>query len=78
MLFHEIYSCYYNAVAKILSSAVSGTLTEVQMKEIITQNTFSESFLTILPALEQERWQLLDHSLHTPLKHAPTLPLTTL
>ena len=51
MLFHEIYSCYYNAVAKILSSAVSGTLTEVQMKEIITQKTFSESFLTILPAL---------------------------
>lgn len=78
MLFHEIYGCYYNAVARILDSAVSGTLTEAGMKELVTRNTFSESFLTILPALEQERWQLLDSSLHTPLKHPPTLPLSTL
>ncbi|MCI8670266.1 MAG: WYL domain-containing protein [Lachnospiraceae bacterium] len=78
MLFHEIYGCYYHAVARILSSAINGTLTEARMKEIIAQNTFSESFLTILPALEQERWQLLDSTLQTPLKHIPTLPLSTL
>lgn len=78
MLFHEIYGCYYNAVAGILSSAVSGTLTETGIKEIITRNAFSESILTILPALEQEHWQLLDSSLQTPLKHIPTLPLSIL
>lgn len=78
MLFHEIYGCYYNAVAKILAVAVRGTLTESQMQEIITRHAFSESFLTILPALKQEHWQLLDNTLHTPLKHTPALPLTTL
>ena len=34
MLFHEIYGNYYNAVAKILSEAVNGTLTEKRMNEI--------------------------------------------
>ena len=35
MLFHEIYGCYYNAVAEILRQAVDGELTEKSMQEII-------------------------------------------
>lgn len=78
MLFHEIYGCYYKTVAAVLTSAVKGTLTETEMKRIVTEKAFAESFLTILPALEKEQWQLLDSSLHTPVKHEPSFPLTTL
>lgn len=78
MIFHEIYGCYYNAVAKILASAVSGELTEVKLNQIVRDTAFSESFLTIIPALKTHRWQLLDENFRTPLKHTPTMPLTTL
>ena len=47
MLFHEIYGCYYNAVAKILHQAVNGELTEKGMQKIVTEKAFSESFLHI-------------------------------
>ena len=76
--FHEIYSSYYNAVAEILSVAVEGTLTEAQMRRIVARHAFSESALTIIPALRRQQWQLLDGKLKTPLSHAPTLPPTTL
>lgn len=78
MLFHEIYGCYYNAVAKIISVAVEGTLTNEKAQKIVEEYAFEESFLTVLPALKNQRWQLLDENLKTPLHHAPTQPLTTL
>lgn len=78
MLFHEIYGCYYNAVASILSAAVRGTLTPEAMARIAAEKAFTESALTILPALKQGRWQLLEPSLHTPLHHIPSMPLTDL
>lgn len=78
MLFHEIYSCYYNAVAEILTLATDGSLTTEKMQSIVKEKAFEESFLTILPALKQQKWQLLDSQLHTPLQHAPTRPLTLL
>ena len=43
MLFHEIYGCYYNAVAEILHQAVNGELTEKGMQKIVTEKAFSES-----------------------------------
>lgn len=78
MLFHEIYGCYYQAVAEILSLALEGELTEEKARELIARKAFSESVLTILPALKNEEWQLLDDTLHTPLKYKPSLPLTLL
>ncbi len=78
MLFHEIYGCYYNAVAKILGAAVKGGLTDEKMKAICDDNAFSESFLEIIPALKGEKWQLLRGDHTTPLKAAPELPPTTL
>lgn len=77
-IYHEIYGCYYNCVAKILSQAVDGVLTEESMNRIIRENCFSESFLTVLPALKKHRWQLLCDNLSTPIQHTPTMPLTTL
>lgn len=78
MLFHEIYGCYYNAVAEILRQAVKSELTEKEMLKIANDKAFSESFLTIIPSLKNEKWQLLNSDLSTPLKNKPTMPLTLL
>ena len=43
MLFHEIYGCYYNAVAEILRQAVNGKLTEKEIQKIVTEKAFSEN-----------------------------------
>lgn len=78
MLFHEIYGNYYNAVAAIIADAVKGDLTEKRMNEIVSEKAFAESFLTIVPALKNGKWQLLDEDLSTPLEHKPSMPLTNL
>ncbi len=78
MLFHEIYGCYYNAVAEILRQAVKGDLTEKEMLKIINDKAFSESFLTVIPSLKEEKWQLIKKDLSTPIKNEPSMPLTDL
>ena len=62
MVFNEVYGCYYNAVAKMLSLAVDGRLTTAKMNEIVLENAFEESALTIIPALQKEDWQLLTNA----------------
>lgn len=78
MLFHEIHGAYYNAVAHILAEATQGTLTPARMSQLVEQHAFAESFMTILPALRSGRWPLIDPNLKTPLRHTPTMPLSTL
>ncbi len=77
MIFSEIYSAYYNTVAKILS-AVSENATEKDLQKIVSENAFSESTLTVLPALKSGKWPLVKQDLSPILKHTPTMPLTTL
>lgn len=77
MLFHEIYGSYYHAVARILALAVKGELDEEKMLSVVQRSAFGESALTILPALKQEKWQLLS-GWGTPIKHIPRRPVTTL
>lgn len=78
MIFSELYSAYYNAVAAILREAAERQLTKAELRELIAKHAFSESALTIYPALTEGRWQLLDEDLRSVLHHAPTMPLTTL
>lgn len=78
MLFHEIYGCYYNAVAEIIRQAVKGELTEKEMQKIISEKAFSESFLTVIPSLKDEKWQLLKRDFSTAIKNEPSMPLTYL
>ncbi|MBQ8836181.1 MAG: WYL domain-containing protein [Clostridia bacterium] len=78
MLFSELYSAYYNAVAKILACAVRGDLNESEMQKIVSENAFSESVLTVIPALKNGEWQLVTGDLRTPIEHMPTMPLTLL
>lgn len=78
MIFSELYSAYYNAVARILRVAVSHPVTTEEMRKIIADNAFDESALAILPALTDGRWPLLRKDGTTPLQSAPTMPLTKL
>ena len=74
----KIYGCYYRTVAKAICLAQKGELTEKRLTMLCRENAFSESFLTIVPAVKEQRWQLIDGDYRTPLRHAPTMPLTEL
>ena len=51
MLFHEIYSTYFQTVAKILAEAVEHPLTTGEINAIIQDYAFEESTLNIPEAL---------------------------
>ena len=78
MLFHEIYGSYYHTVSLILKEAVRGTLTKKRMSELVQENAFGESFLSIPDGLTGEQWRLLHKDYTTPLTAEPSMPLTTL
>ena len=78
MIFSELYGVYYNTVARILRTAADHALSREELCSIVTESAFGESILSIVPALEEERWQLLLPDGTTPLKNVPTMPLTTL
>ena len=76
MIFNEIYSAYYNAVAKIITSILNDNCDEKSINKIVSEYAFGESMLTVLPSLKSEKWQLIKSDMTTPLKHIPTMPLT--
>ena len=76
MIFNEIYSAYSNAVAKIISAVLDGRRDEKTLGQIVCDNAFSESMLTVLPSLKSEKWQLVRKDRTTPIQHKPTMPLT--
>ena len=78
MLFSEIYSSYFNAVAQILGLATERKLTGKSLTEAIQEQAFEESVLVIPKALKSERWPLLTRTFETPLLEKPTMPLTNL
>ena len=78
MIFSELYGAYYNTVASILKAAVRAPVTAEELRQIVAENAFGESLLSVEPALSQGRWQLLLPNGSTPLEHTPTMPLTLL
>ena len=76
MVFNEIYGCYYNAVAKMISLAIDGELTEENMYDIARKYCFEESALTIIPAIKNEEWKVINRELETPILNKPVLPVT--
>lgn len=78
MIFNEIYGTYYNLLAKLLSQAVEGELTEERLYATVQQEGYEESILTVPKALKEQTWPLLREDLSTPLRHKPTMPLTEL
>ena len=78
MIFNELYSAYYNAVAEIISRIINGERDERELRKIVAERAFGESVTTVIPALKSGKWQLLRHDMSTVLKHKPTVPLTNL
>ncbi len=78
MLFSEVYGAYYNTLSKLLEKAVEGELTPELMLEIVREEGFEESVLTIPQTLKEQTWPLITSDYGTPLEHRPTMPLTTL
>ncbi len=76
MIFNEIYSAYYNAVAKIISAIIKGDVDEKRLSKIVSENAFGESMFSILPSLKSGKWQLVNPDFTTRLKYIPTMPLT--
>ena len=60
MIFSELYSAYYNTVARIITAAFDKNTTEKDLDRIVSENAFSESVLTIMPSLKSGKWKLLD------------------
>lgn len=71
MIFSEIYSAYYNAVANILSKVIEEDITEKDLQNIVEGTAFAESSLTILPAIRNGKWQVINEDLTTPILNTP-------
>lgn len=78
MIFSEIYSAYYKTIAEILKAALSGKQTSGDLRKIVEKYAFSESMLTIEPALKSEKWPLIKSDGVSVIKNPPSMPLTSL
>ncbi len=78
MIFSELYSAYYNAVAAILKEGLSGPVSEENISRIAKEHAFGESFITIKEALKNGDWPLLDEDRMSVVRNDPEMPLTTL
>lgn len=78
MIFSEIYSTYYKTIAEILKAALSGKQTSGDLRKIVEKYAFSESMLTIEPALKSEKWPLIKSDGVSVIKNPPSMPLTSL
>lgn len=78
MFFSEIYGAYYNVVAKIIAQAIEEPIDVNSIRKIAEKTAFEESVMNIENSLSKEKWQLIKKDGNTPLKHSPTMLLTTL
>ncbi|MDR1702871.1 MAG: WYL domain-containing protein [Sporomusaceae bacterium] len=78
MLFSEVYCAYFNAVAAIIDTALTGKISEQRILAIIKEKAFSESTLSILPAIKNEEWLVMNRDFKTPIKRSPQMPLSLL
>jgi hypothetical protein len=78
MIFHELYSSYFQAVSAMLEKALEGTLDRKTMEAIIREKTFSESSSQITQSLRSGKWPLITEDYSSVLTDSPTMPLTTL
>ena len=76
MIFSELYSAYYNTVASIIKAATDHLIDTKEIQAIIDDQAFGESFLNILPAINEERWQVINPDGTTNIRNKPAMPLT--
>ncbi len=76
MIFSELYSAYYNAVARIIRTAIDHPIEKSEFRRIVEECAFGESILNIEPAIYEERWQLIRPDGTTNIRNVPDMPLT--
>ena len=78
MIFSELYSAYYQSIAKIIDRILDGESDEKELQNIVDTYAFGESTMNVLPSLKKGKWQIVYPDMKTPLSHKPTMPLTDL
>ena len=78
MIFSELYSAYYNAVAHVIGKILDGEQNPKELQRIVSKNAFEESGVAIFSAIKNEKWHLISGDMKTPIEHSPTMPLTLL
>lgn len=78
MIFHEIYSCYFNAVSDMIKASLEDNLDRRTMETIIRSRSFSESSININQAIRGGRWPLFLEDGSTVIENIPSTPLTNL
>lgn len=78
MLFSEVYSCYYDTIAELISKAIEGTLDNKTMDAVIRDKAFAESMVDIPRALKNGKWPLIKSDYSSVIKNPPKKPLTLL
>jgi hypothetical protein len=78
MIFHEIYSCYFNAVSDMIKASLEDKLDRRTMETIIRSRSFSESSININQAIKGGRWPLFLEDGSTVIENIPSTPLTNL
>ncbi|MDD7718060.1 MAG: WYL domain-containing protein [Eubacteriaceae bacterium] len=76
MIFNEIYSAYYNAVAAIIKKAIINPVGRSELHQIVQENAFGESVPSIEQSIYGEKWQLIKKDGTTPIENIPDMPLT--
>lgn len=78
MIFHEIYSTYFNAVSDMIKEALEDNLDKKTMEKIIRNRSFSESSININQAIKSGRWPLFFEDNFTVIENPPSMPLTNI
>jgi len=78
MIFSELYSAYYNAVADIISTAIDHPLERGEIRRIVSKHAFGESIFVIEPKIEEGQWKVIRADGTTNIQNKPTMPLTTI
>lgn len=78
-LFSELYTCYYQVVARILEEAARHPLTRRQIEDLVREYGYDESALALVPRLIQGDWPFLEKTSsgdYTSLLKNPLFPQT--
>lgn len=77
MIFSEVYGAYYNIMADILKIAVTRPPKKEEIDSIIREKGFAETNLFFGGDLYEDRYKLMTRDGKTPIRHSPSMPLTT-
>ena len=78
MIFSELYSVYYNAVARILTKIINEDLGQQEIERIIKEEAFEKSYDYISKKIKSGKWQIITEDFTTPIINPPTMPLTNI